>query len=80
MNLLGFRTHAQLRRSRRDFAAKYPRIRTSEDRVARRRMDALAYVLFLCLVVIPGAVLIADMLTGLEYVGSAIAAVLQVAR
>lgn len=70
MHLTGLRTMRQIRRARRDFAAKHPRVQTSEDRAARRRMDALVYVLVLCFVVIPGAVAFADYLTGLHYLAT----------
>lgn len=80
MHLTGLRTMRQVKRARRDFAAKHPRISTSEDRAARRRMEALAYVLFLCIVVIPGAVMVADSLTGLHYTADLIVAALERAK
>ena len=72
----GLRTMRQVRRARREFAAKHPRIQTSEDRAAKRRMEALAYVLFLAVVVIPGAVMVADALTGLHYTAGMLASVI----
>lgn len=74
MHLTGFRTHRQVRQARREFAAKFPHIKTNEDRVAESRMDGFVYALFLALIVIPAAALFADYMTGAYYLADILAA------
>lgn len=80
MRLTGLSTWLLLHRTRRERLERFERVRTAEDRVMLRRMDALVYGLFLALVVVPAVALFVDHLTGLEYATRVLVAVAEAVR
>ncbi|MFA7327369.1 MAG: hypothetical protein WC121_11935 [Candidatus Kapaibacterium sp.] len=76
----GLHTYRIVRRARRDRLARLDRVRTSEDREAERRSEALVLAVFVALVVVPLVLLFADRLADLDYGQRALVAVVEAAR
>ncbi len=57
-----------------------PTVRTSEDREAERRMEALAFLLFAAVVIVPMVALFVDQMTGLDFATRVLVAIAEVAR
>jgi hypothetical protein len=76
----GLQTYLIVRRARRDRLAGMPKVRTREDREAARRMEALAFLLFAAVVIVPMVALFVDQLAGVDIGRRALLAVVEVAR
>lgn len=76
----GLQTLMMVRRVRRERLARYPRIRTAEDREAMRRMEGLMVAFFIAVVLVPLVLLFVDRLADLDYGQRAIAAVAEAVR
>lgn len=77
---MGLGTWLAIRRAQRARMARYPRVRTSEDRASLRRMEGLMVAFFLAVVLVPLVLLFADRLADLDYGQRAIAAVAEAVR
>lgn len=76
----GLQTYLIVRRARRDRLARMPKVRTREDREAARRMEALAFLLFAAVVIVPMVALFVDQLAGVDIGRRALVAIVEVAR
>lgn len=69
-----------LHRTRRERMARFERVRTAEDRVMLRRMEALGFALFLAVVIVPLVGLFLDQMTGLDFATRVLVAIAEVVR
>lgn len=76
----GLNTWLLLHRTRRERLARFERVRTSEDRVMLRRMEALGFGLFLAVIVVPAVALFVDHLAGVDFATRVLMAVVEAAR
>ena len=76
----GLQTYLIVSRARRDRLARMPKVRTREDREAARRMEALAFVLFAAVVIVPMVALFVDQLAGVDFGRRALLAVAEAVR
>ena len=76
----GLQTLMMVRRVRRDRLARMPKVRTSEDREAERRMEALAFLLFAAVVIVPMVALFVDQLAGVDIGRRALVAIVEAVR
>jgi hypothetical protein len=77
---MGLSTWLAIRRAQRARMARYPRVRTSEDRASLRRMEGLMLAAFIAVVLVPLVLLFADRLADLDYGQRALAVALEAAR
>lgn len=78
--MTGLQTYRIVRRARRDRLARLDRVRTSEDREAERRMEALAFLLFAAVVIVPMVALFVDQLAGVDIGRRALVAIVEAVR
>lgn len=76
----GLQAYLLVRRARRDRLARMPKARTSEDREAERRMEALAFLLFAAVVIVPMVALFVDQLAGVDIGRRALVAIVEAVR
>lgn len=76
----GLQAYLLVRRARRDRLARMPKVRTSEDREAERRMEALAFLLFAAVVIVPMVALFVDQLAGVDIGRRALVAIVEAVR